>query len=69
MYFESTNGIYNMINRHVHSINKDRRKFDQDVKIKNSELFKVQMKYMELVNEIMEILKGKKGQLRSCLSG
>ena len=69
MYYEPTNAIYNMINKHVHSINKDRRKFDQDVKIKNSELFKVQMKYMELVNEIMEILKGKKGQLRSCLSG
>lgn len=69
MYYEPTNGIYNMINKHVHSINKDRRKFDQDFKIKNSELYKVQMKYMELVNEVMNILTGKKGQLRMLIGG
>ena len=53
MYFEPTNGMYNMINRHVHKINKNKRKMDNDIKIKNSELYKVQMKYMELVREVM----------------
>lgn len=69
MYFEPTNGIYNMINKHVHSINKDRRKYDQDIKIKNSELFKAQMQFMKLSDEIMKILTGKKGQLRMLVGG
>ena len=69
MYFEPTNGMYNMINRHVHKINKNKRKMDNDIKIKNSELYKVQMKYMELVREVMNILNGKRGQLRSLFSG
>ena len=69
MYFEPTNGMYNMINRHVHKINKNSRKMDNNVKIKNSELFKVQMTYMDLVNEVMNILTGKRGQLRNLVSG
>lgn len=69
MYYEPTNGIYNMINKHVHSINKDKRKIDQNYKIKNEELFKAQMSYMDLVNEIMNILTGKKGQLRALIGG
>lgn len=69
MYYEPTNGIYNMINKHVHSINNDKRRLNKDPKMKESELFKVQMKYMELVNEIMNILTGKKGQLRMLIGG
>lgn len=69
MYFEPTNGIYNMINKHVHMINNDKRKMNQDIKVKNSELYEVQMKYMELVDEIMNILTGKRGQLRSLIGG
>lgn len=69
MYYEPTNGIYNMINKHVHSINNDRRKLNRDPKVKNSELFKVQMKIMELTDEIMNILTGKKGQLRMLVGG
>lgn len=69
MYFEPTNGIYNMINTHVHRINKDSRKMDRDQKLKAQELYNVQAKYMELVNEIMNILTGKRGQLRNLVSG
>lgn len=69
MYFEPTNAIYNMINKHIHSINNDKRKLNRDIKVKNSELFKVQTKFMELTDEIFEILQGKKGQLRQLLSG
>jgi hypothetical protein len=69
MYFEPTNGMYNMINKHVHHINKDSRRMNRDPNIKNSELYKVQMKYMELVNEIFNILSGKKGTLRGLVGG
>lgn len=69
MYFEPTNGIYNMINTHVHRINNDKRKMNKDPKIKNSELYEVQMNYMKLVTEVMNILNGKKGVLRSLCSG
>lgn len=69
MYFEPTNGMYNMINRHVHKINKNSRKMDNNIKIKNSELFKVQTIYMDLVNEVMNILTGKRGQLRNLVAG
>lgn len=69
MYFEPTNGMYNIINKHVHKINKNTRKMDQDPKIKNNELYKVQMTYMELVGEVMNILTGKRGQLRNLISG
>lgn len=64
MYYEPTNGIYNMINKHVHAINKNTRRFDRDIKNKNIGLYKVQMGYMKLTNEIINILSGKKGQLR-----
>ena len=58
-----------MINTHVHRINNDKRKMNRDPKIKNSELYEVQIKYMELVDEVMDILNGKKGQLRSLVGG
>lgn len=69
MYFEPTNGMYTMINRLVHSINNNKRKMDNNLRIKNTELFDVQMKYMELTNEIMNILTGKRGSLRSLVGG
>ena len=69
LYFEPTNGMYNMINRLVHSINNNKRKMDNNLRIKNQELFEVQMKYMELVGEILQILTGKRGQLRMLVGG
>ena len=69
MYFEPTNAKYNMINRHVHAINKNKRRMDNDYKVKDQRLFKVQMKYMELVEEVMNILTGKRGQLRMLVGG
>lgn len=69
MYFEPINGLYNIMNKHVHSINKDKRRMNQDYKIKNLELFKVQMKFAELSSEIFNILSGKKGQLRMLIGG
>jgi DNA-directed RNA polymerase beta' subunit len=64
MYFEPSNAMYNMINKHVHMINNDKRKLNKDIVTKNHQLYKVQMKYMELVNSILDLLSGKKGQIR-----
>ena len=69
MYFEPANGLYNMMNKHVHRINTDKRKMDKNKKIKDSELFKLQMKYMELCEEVLNGLSGKFGQLRSLVGG
>jgi DNA-directed RNA polymerase beta' subunit len=69
MYFEPTNGIYNMINKHASGINRVKRKFDLNVKQKNAQLFKLQVKWEELNNEIIDILRGKRGQLRELMKG
>ena len=69
MYFEPTNGMYNVINVHVARLNNDKRKMDRNIKKINSELYRIQDKYMELVNEIMNILTGKHGQLRDLMAG
>ena len=69
LFFEPINGMYNMINRLAHAINKDKRKMDNNPKIKNSELFALQMKYMELCDEVKKILSGKHGTIRNLVSG
>lgn len=69
MYYEPINGIYNMINKHVHRINADKTRMQRDPKKKNQMLYKLQMKFMELHDEIIAICSGKKGQLRSLVAG
>ena len=69
MYYEKTNGYYNMMVKQAQAINKNKRKMDRVPKAKNQQLFRFQMKYMALYDEIIEILNGKKGQLRTLLSG
>lgn len=69
MYFEPTNGMYNMINKHVHMINNDKRRMNKRGTIIDAEIYQVQSKYQELVTEVLEILSGKKGQLRNLVGG
>lgn len=69
MYYEKTNGYYRMMVRLAQFVNKNKRKMDRSVKLKNGELYKLQMKYMELYEEIFNILSGKKGTLRSMVAG
>ena len=69
MYYEPSNALYNIINKHIYSINNTKRKFNQSIVRKNEELYKVQMKFMELVNLQLELMSGKKGQIRSLLGG
>lgn len=69
MQYEGTNAIYNMMNSIVHSINKKKTRFDRNIEQKNQNLYKLQCKYMELYNEIVSILEGKKGIFRNLVSG
>ena len=69
MFYEPSNAIYNIINKHVHSINNTKRKLNQNITHKNQELYKVQMKFMDLVNLQLDLMSGKKGQIRSLLGG
>lgn len=67
--FEGTNSIYNMMARLVWTINKDDLRMQNKKKPKNDLLYGLQMKYNELYDEIKNIISGKKGTLRSCLTG
>lgn len=69
MYYEKTNGYYNMMVKGAQQINKNKRKIDRVPKAKNHQLFRFQMKYMALYDEVVNILNEKKGQLRTLLSG
>src|SRR5574344_856480 len=69
MYYEKTNGYYRMMVSLAGSINKNRRAMDRTSRLKNVQLYRLQMKYMELYDELMEIVSGKKGELRQLVSG
>lgn len=69
MYYEPINGIYNIMNNHVYRINLDKTRMQRLPKRKNQLLYKLQMKFMELHQEIINICSGKKGQLRSLVAG
>lgn len=69
MYYEKCTAIYNMMVKLAHKVNKKKTKVDKTPKVKNQELFNLQSKYMELYQEIVSILNGKKGQLRGLVGG
>lgn len=69
MYYEKTNKFYNMMVQLSNRINKNKRKIDRVPKLKNQQLYNLQMKYMQLYDEVIEILQDKKGQLRTLVSG
>lgn len=69
MYYEPINGMYNMMNILVHKINKNKTRFSRKLKPKNQLLFDLQQKYMELYEEVENILSGKKGKIRSLIGG
>lgn len=69
MYYEPINGIYNMMNILVNKINNTKTRFTRKKKPKNQLLFDLQIKYMELYEEIEKILSGKKGKLRGLIGG
>lgn len=69
MYYEKCNGFYNMMVRLSQAVNKNSRRMDRNPKLKNNQLYKLQMKYMELYDEVVDILSGKRGEIRMLISG
>lgn len=69
MFYESINGIYNIINKQAHRINREKTRMQRNPKSKNQYLYKLQMKFIELYDEVVKICNGKKGQLRSLVAG
>ena len=69
MYFERCTALYNMMVRLAHYVNKADKRINRSSKTKNQQMFKLQMKYMELYKEIVTILNGKKGSLRQLVGG
>lgn len=69
MYYEKTNGIYNMMTRLAASVNNNKRKIDRSPKLKNEQLWRLQKKWIELYDEIVNIISGKRGELRTLVSG
>lgn len=69
MTYEPTNAMYTMMNKFVTKINENKTKMQREPKIKNQQLFNLQKKYMELYDELENILSGKKGDFRCLLGG
>lgn len=69
MTYEPTNAMYTMMNKLVTVINKNATKIQREPKIKNQQLYNLQKKFMELYQELENILSGKKGDFRCLLGG
>ena len=61
MYFEKCTAIYNMMVKLAHRVNKSKTKVDRTTKAKSQQLFNLQMKFIELYDEVVNILSGKRG--------
>ena len=69
LHFEGTNAIYNMIASYASKINDDKISMSQKKKPKDQLLFKLQKKYKELYDELLKIISGKKGSIRTLFGG
>lgn len=69
MFFEKTTALYNMISKLAHVVNKNDTKSSRTPILKNTQLYKLQVKTLQLYNEIIDILNGKRGQLRMLIGG
>lgn len=75
--YESTNAVYNSINKLVSTLNQNSGLEDNNIKDVNGDvrkytdqvLEKLQYKMMELVDSVTEILSGKKGTIRNLFGG
>lgn len=69
LFYEGTNAIYNLMAKLSAQINKDDLKIFRKKKPKNQLLYDLQMKYIELYNELEKTLRGKKGSIRNLFGG
>lgn len=69
-YFEESNAIYTKINKLITELNNTSTKYaSKKIKPKEQALYDVQMAYMKLYDNIICILEGKKGAIRSLFAG
>lgn len=67
--FEGTNATYNIMARLAANINNTKYKFTRKKKPKDQLLFDLQNKFNDLYNEVINIMAGKKGNIRTCFGG
>ena len=67
--FEGTNALYNMMSKLASQINKVDNKLYRHKKSKDQLLYDLQIKWNELYTEIVNILSGKKGTIRTLFGG
>lgn len=67
--FEGTNALFNMMSRLASQINREENKLYRHKKSKDQLLYDLQMKWNELYTEIVNILSGKKGTIRTLFGG
>ena len=67
--FEKTNADFNLLAALAAKINKDNLSVYRNIKYQNQVLWDMQLKLMSLATEIHNILTGKKGTMRSTISG
>ena len=67
--FESTNADFNILAKLAATVNKDNLSFYKNVKYQNRLLWDMQNHLTQLSEEIINILSGKKGVMRSTISG
>lgn len=67
--YESTNNIYKLIATHTYYVNNETLKSDKEMKPKEVSLYKLQEQFNELYNEILNIISGKKGNIRQLFGG
>lgn len=68
-HFEGTNAIYNLMARLASYVNDDKTKMASKRKPKNELLFKLQIQFKKLYDELTKILSGKKGTIRQLFGG
>ena len=69
MYYEKCTAIYTIMVKLAHKVNKNKTKMDRTPKVKSQEMFNLQTEFMNLYDEIIAILSGKRGQLRMLVGG
>ena len=69
MSYETSNGIYAMMNRLATSINKVSTKMEKNKDIKDQQLYNLQQNFMKLYGQMGELLSGKTGDFRCLLGG
>ena len=65
LHFEGTNAIYNMMASLASKINDDKTSMSKKKKPKDQLLYNLQKKYKELYEELLKIISGKKGSIRT----